>query len=73
MSERVAFYLQDTHDLRERLEYVRNAEKRSFEAVCQALARSTVNIEALASLSWPPVSEPTVEQLSAMRDSRAPP
>ena len=72
MYERVAFYLQDTHDMRDGLEYVRNAEKRSFEAVCQALTRSTVNSEAPASLSWPPVSKPTVEQLSAMRDSRAP-
>jgi 5,10-methylenetetrahydromethanopterin reductase len=39
MSERVALYLQDAHDLRDGLEYVRYAEKRGFEAVWQAESR----------------------------------
>jgi 5,10-methylenetetrahydromethanopterin reductase len=37
--ERVALYLQDAHDLREGLEFVRYAEKRGFEAVWQAESR----------------------------------
>jgi 5,10-methylenetetrahydromethanopterin reductase len=37
--ERVALYLQDTHDLRDGLEYVRYAEKKGFEAVWQAESR----------------------------------
>jgi 5,10-methylenetetrahydromethanopterin reductase len=39
MSERVALYLQDAHDLREGLEYVRYAEEQGFEAVWQAESR----------------------------------
>lgn len=39
MSERVALYLQDAHDLRDGLEYARYAEKRGFEAVWQAESR----------------------------------
>ena len=39
MSERVALYLQDAHDLREGLEYVRYAEEKGFEAVWQAESR----------------------------------
>jgi len=39
MPERVALYLQDSHDLRDGLEYVRYAEKRGFEAVWQAESR----------------------------------
>jgi 5,10-methylenetetrahydromethanopterin reductase len=39
MSERVALYLQDAHDLREGLEYVQYAEQRGFEAVWQAESR----------------------------------
>jgi 5,10-methylenetetrahydromethanopterin reductase len=39
MSERVAIYLQDAHDLRDGLDYVRYAEKRGFEAVWQAESR----------------------------------
>jgi 5,10-methylenetetrahydromethanopterin reductase len=39
MPERVALYLQDAHDLRDGLEYVRYAEKRGFEAVWQAESR----------------------------------
>jgi 5,10-methylenetetrahydromethanopterin reductase len=39
MSERVALYLQDAHDLREGLDYVRYAEQRGFEAVWQAESR----------------------------------
>jgi 5,10-methylenetetrahydromethanopterin reductase len=39
MTERVALYLQDAHDLRDGLEYVRYAEKRGFEAVWQAESR----------------------------------
>jgi 5,10-methylenetetrahydromethanopterin reductase len=39
MKERVALYLQDAHDLRDGLEYVRYAEKRGFEAVWQAESR----------------------------------
>ncbi len=35
----VALYLQDAHDLREGLDYVRYAEKRGFEAVWQAESR----------------------------------
>jgi 5,10-methylenetetrahydromethanopterin reductase len=39
MTERVALYLQDAHDLRQGLEYVKYAEKRGFEAVYQAESR----------------------------------
>jgi len=37
--QRVALYLQDAHDLRQGLEYVRYAEARGFEAVWQAESR----------------------------------
>ncbi|HEY5982544.1 MAG TPA: LLM class flavin-dependent oxidoreductase [Anaerolineales bacterium] len=37
--ERVALYLQDSHDLRDGLEYVKYAEQRGFEAVWQAESR----------------------------------
>ncbi|HSB90541.1 MAG TPA: LLM class flavin-dependent oxidoreductase [Anaerolineales bacterium] len=37
--QRVAIYLQDAHDLRDGLEYVRYAESRGFEAVWQAESR----------------------------------
>lgn len=39
MKERVALYLQDAHQLRDGLDYVRYAEKRGFEAVWQAESR----------------------------------
>lgn len=39
MFPRVALYLQDAHDLREGLDYVRYAEARGFEAVWQAESR----------------------------------
>jgi 5,10-methylenetetrahydromethanopterin reductase len=39
MAERVALYLQDAHDLRDGLDYVRYAEARGFEAVWQAESR----------------------------------
>ncbi len=39
MTEKVALYLQDAHDLRDGLDYVRYAEKRGFEAVWQAESR----------------------------------
>jgi 5,10-methylenetetrahydromethanopterin reductase len=39
MPERVALYLQDAHDLRDGLDYVRYAEQRGFEAVWQAESR----------------------------------
>ncbi len=39
MTERVALYLQDAHDLRAGLDYVRYAESRGFEAVWQAESR----------------------------------
>lgn len=39
MSERVALYLQDAHDLRAGLEYVQYAEEKGFEAVWQAESR----------------------------------
>jgi 5,10-methylenetetrahydromethanopterin reductase len=39
MAERVALYLQDAHDLRDGLDYVRYAEMRGFEAVWQAESR----------------------------------
>jgi len=39
MSERVSLYLQDAHDLREGLEYVKYAEQRGFESVWQAESR----------------------------------
>ena len=39
MTQRVALYLQDAHDLREGLDYVRYAEERGFEAVWQAESR----------------------------------
>jgi 5,10-methylenetetrahydromethanopterin reductase len=39
MSERVALYLQDKHDIREGMEYVIYAEARGFEAVWQAESR----------------------------------
>lgn len=38
-AERVALYLQDSHDLRDGLDYVRFAEERGFEAVWQAESR----------------------------------
>jgi 5,10-methylenetetrahydromethanopterin reductase len=38
-AKRVALYLQDAHDLRDGLDYVRYAEKRGFEAVWQAESR----------------------------------
>jgi 5,10-methylenetetrahydromethanopterin reductase len=37
--DRVALYLQDSHDLRDGLDYVRYAEERGFEAVWQAESR----------------------------------
>lgn len=39
MPERVALYLQDAHDLRDGLDYVRYAEERGFESVWQAESR----------------------------------
>jgi 5,10-methylenetetrahydromethanopterin reductase len=39
MTERVALYLQDAHDLRDGLDYVRYAEEKGFEAVWQAESR----------------------------------
>ncbi len=39
MAERVALYLQDSHDLRDGLEYARYAEEKGFEAVWQAESR----------------------------------
>jgi 5,10-methylenetetrahydromethanopterin reductase len=39
MTDRVALYLQDAHDLREGLEFVKYAEQRGFEAVWQAESR----------------------------------
>jgi 5,10-methylenetetrahydromethanopterin reductase len=39
MSSRVALYLQDAHDLRDGLDYVRYAEEKGFEAVWQAESR----------------------------------
>jgi len=39
MTERVALYLQDSHDLRDGLEYAKYAEKKGFEAVWQAESR----------------------------------
>ena len=39
MTERVALYLQDAHDLRDGLDYARYAEDRGFEAVWQAESR----------------------------------
>ncbi|MFN2176035.1 MAG: LLM class flavin-dependent oxidoreductase [Anaerolineales bacterium] len=39
MVDRVALYLQDAHDLRDGLDYVRYAEERGFEAVWQAESR----------------------------------
>ena len=39
MSDRVDLYLQDSHDLRDGLDYVKYAEKRGFEAVWQAESR----------------------------------
>ena len=39
MKQRVALYLQDAHDLRDGLDYVRYAEQRGFEAVWQAESR----------------------------------
>ena len=39
MTKRVALYLQDSHDLRDGLDYVRYAEERGFEAVWQAESR----------------------------------
>lgn len=38
-AKRVALYLQDAHDLRDGLDYVRYAEQRGFEAVWQAESR----------------------------------
>jgi 5,10-methylenetetrahydromethanopterin reductase len=39
MSERVALYLQDAHQLRDGLDYARYAEQRGFEAIWQAESR----------------------------------
>jgi 5,10-methylenetetrahydromethanopterin reductase len=39
MAERVALYLQDAHDLRDGLDYVKYAEEKGFEAVWQAESR----------------------------------
>ena len=39
MLERVALYLQDAHDLRDGLDYVRYAEEKGFEAIWQAESR----------------------------------
>ena len=39
MMDRVSLYLQDAHDLREGLDYVRYAEEKGFEAVWQAESR----------------------------------
>ena len=39
MKERVALYLQDAHDLRDGLDYARQAERRGFETVWQAESR----------------------------------
>jgi 5,10-methylenetetrahydromethanopterin reductase len=39
MSQRIALYLQDAHDLRDGLDYVRYAEEKGFEAVWQAESR----------------------------------
>ncbi len=39
MTQRVALYLQDAHDLRDGLDYVRYAEEKGFEAVWQAESR----------------------------------
>jgi len=39
MTQRVALYLQDAHDLRDGLDYVKYAESRGFEAVWQAESR----------------------------------
>jgi 5,10-methylenetetrahydromethanopterin reductase len=39
MAERVALYLQDSHDLRDGLDFVKYAEQRGFEAVWQAESR----------------------------------
>lgn len=39
MKERIALYLQDSHDLRAGLDYVRYAEEKGFEAVWQAESR----------------------------------
>ena len=39
MTERVALYLQDAHDLRDGLDYARYAEEKGFEAVWQAESR----------------------------------
>lgn len=39
MTERVALYLQDAHDLRDGLDYARYAEQHGFEAVWQAESR----------------------------------
>jgi 5,10-methylenetetrahydromethanopterin reductase len=39
MTERVALYLQDAHELRDGLDYVRYAEAKGFEAVWQAESR----------------------------------
>ncbi|PKN90954.1 MAG: LLM class flavin-dependent oxidoreductase [Chloroflexi bacterium HGW-Chloroflexi-6] len=39
MTQRMALYLQDSHDLRDGLDYVRYAESKGFEAVWQAESR----------------------------------
>jgi 5,10-methylenetetrahydromethanopterin reductase len=39
MADRVAMYLQDAHDIREGIEYVKYAEAKGFEAVWQAESR----------------------------------
>ena len=39
MTERVALYLQDSHDLRDGMDYAKYAEEKGFEAVWQAESR----------------------------------
>lgn len=54
--ERVALYLQDSHELRDGLDYARYAEQRGFEAVWQAESRlvrdAIVPMAAYAAVTW---------------------
>src|SRR5512133_3442337 len=47
MTDRVALYLHDAHDLRKGLDYVQYAEQRGFEAVWQAESRLVRDVSVL--------------------------
>ena len=68
MSERIALYLQDKHDIREGMEYVKYAEERGFEAASYVeVALAVVRAGTRARRSHPPTS-PATRELGASRE-----